>query len=84
MASRPLHKMSDPVFILDNGAYSIKAGWAHESAPPQIIANGIFRSKRDNRTYVADQLDECEDFGGLTYRLPFEKVPLHFWLSMRF
>jgi hypothetical protein len=40
----------------------------------RLIPNGIFRSKRDNRTYIGDQLDGCDDFGGLLYRLPFEKV----------
>lgn len=39
--------------------------------------NGIFRSKVDKKTYVADQLEtDCYDYSGLVYNLPFEKVRL--------
>ena len=79
-----------PIFILDNGAYSIKAGWAHQQdiklvytlrlkailiVSCRTFPNGIFRSKQDKKTYTADQLDLlCEDFSGLVYKLPFERV----------
>lgn len=36
--------------------------------------NAIVRSKTDKRNYVADELDECTDFGGLVFRMAHERV----------
>jgi len=36
--------------------------------------NAIIRSKTERNTYIADEWDACKDFGGLTFRIPFEKV----------
>ncbi|BGP51325.1 Actin-related protein 6 [Rhodotorula kratochvilovae] len=76
-----------PILVLDNGAHSIKAAWAHPGAPPsapppavQTYRNTIARSKPAKRSFVADELtDECEDFGGLTFRVPMERGILNNW-----
>lgn len=39
-----------------------------------IIPNTIARSVKNKITYVADDLDDCKDFGGLVFRSPFERV----------
>jgi len=74
-------------FILDNGAYEIKAGYAGStpsypsqlplthSSNPSLIPNCIARSKGDRRVYVGEQLRNCKDFGALAFRRPFERVP---------
>lgn len=36
--------------------------------------NAIVRSKTEKRTYIADEWDQCRDFGGLTFRVPMDKV----------
>jgi actin-related protein 6 len=64
--------------VLDNGAYSIKAGLVSNSSNPtyddcHTIPNCIARSTRDKCTYTASELDSCKDFGELAFRRPVEK-----------
>lgn len=41
----------------------------------ETYRNAIARSKAAKRSFVADELaDECDDFGGLTFRVPMERV----------
>ncbi|GAA5871145.1 hypothetical protein JCM8547_001470 [Rhodosporidiobolus lusitaniae] len=76
---------SSSVLILDNGAHSIKQLCSHSTAHPdppvvRTYRNTIARSKTARRNYVADELDdECEDFGGLTFRVPMERGILNNW-----
>ncbi|KAH8914838.1 actin-domain-containing protein [Atractiella rhizophila] len=74
-----------PLLIFDNGASSIK----HTVVQPgtkvapsaTICSNALTRSKLfPKRTFIGSQLEkECDDFAGLTYRLPFEKGILRDW-----
>ncbi|KAI8646745.1 actin family [Parasitella parasitica] len=66
--------MAPSTVILDNGAHSMKVGIASEGATPRLVPNAIVRGKSDKRHYVGDQMDDCNDFSSLYYRLPFEKV----------
>ncbi|OSS53516.1 hypothetical protein B5807_00552 [Epicoccum nigrum] len=65
--------------VLDNGAYTIKAGLVstHSASPSygncSVIPNCIARSYRDKCTYTASELDDCKDFGELAFRRPVEK-----------
>jgi actin-related protein 6 len=64
--------------VLDNGAYTLKAGLVAAAATPtyddcRVIPNCIARSTRDKRTYIASELDDCKDFGELAFRRPVEK-----------
>ena len=64
--------------VLDNGAYTLKAGLVAASANPtyddcHILPNCIARSHRDKRTYVSSELVDCKDFGELAFRRPVEK-----------
>ncbi|KAH6616686.1 actin-domain-containing protein [Boeremia exigua] len=65
--------------VLDNGAYSLKAGLVpSQSTLPSyneccVIPNCIARSHRDKCTYTASELDGCKDFGELAFRRPVEK-----------
>ncbi|TNY17915.1 actin-like protein ARP6 [Rhodotorula diobovata] len=78
---------SAPILVLDNGAHIIKAAWAHPGSGPsatpppvQTFRNTIARSKPAKRSFVADELtDECDDFGGLTFRVPMERGILNNW-----
>ncbi|GAA5844602.1 hypothetical protein JCM11251_002240 [Rhodosporidiobolus azoricus] len=77
------------VLVLDNGGHSIKATWSQPPSAPgdplqppvvQTYRNAIVRSKTARRNFVADELaDECEDFGGLTFRVPMERGILNNW-----
>jgi actin-related protein len=39
----------------------------------RIVPNLIAKSKTERKTFVGDQLDSCNDFSGLQYRLSLEK-----------
>lgn len=69
---------SNKTLVLDNGAYTIKAGLVASGAKPTyddctVIPNCIARSTRDKRTYVASEIESCKDFGELAFRRPVEK-----------
>lgn len=73
--------------VLDNGAYTIKAGLVpSSSAEPtyddcRLSPNCIARSHRDKRTYISSELDSCKDFGELAFRRPVEKGFIVNWES---
>lgn len=75
-ASRAL---APQTLVLDNGAYTMKAGFATPDASAhdcRIIPNCIARGRegpRSHRVYVADQLDDCKDFAEMAFRRPVEK-----------
>jgi hypothetical protein len=39
--------------------------------------NCIAKSKPEKRSYTGDELEECADYGGLLFRLAFERVSEH-------
>lgn len=83
MAPKGSRKSAAPppnkTLVLDNGAYSIKAGLVSSNSTVltyddcKVIPNCIARSTRDKCTYVASELDDCKDFGELAFRRPVEK-----------
>ncbi|CAJ0631565.1 11718_t:CDS:10 [Entrophospora sp. SA101] len=76
--------MSDNVLVLDNGAYSIKVGYAIDNEEPSIIPNcKVTRGKGERKTYIGDQINSCLDYSGLYYRLPFERGYLVDWETER-
>ncbi|KAF1351572.1 Actin/actin-like protein [Lizonia empirigonia] len=78
--------------ILDNGAYTLKAGLILTSTtttdPPSAsscltIPNCIVRSTRDKRSYVGSELDSCADFGELAFRRPVERGFIVNWEAQK-
>ncbi|EWC44214.1 hypothetical protein DRE_06959 [Drechslerella stenobrocha 248] len=71
------------VLVFDNGAYSIKAGFATRNTDVSdcaTIPNCIARS-RDRRLYIGKQLEACKDFGSIVFRQPVEKGYIVNWES---
>uniref|UniRef100_A0AC35TQ23 Actin-related protein 6 n=1 Tax=Rhabditophanes sp. KR3021 TaxID=114890 RepID=A0AC35TQ23_9BILA len=66
--------MNQPnLFILDNGASTIKAGFS-TSSTPKIITNAIIKCKSDrNRLYIGAQVDELTDKSALFCNIPCER-----------
>lgn len=61
--------------VLDNGAYTLKAGIVHDSIIPEqphIAPNCIARD-RTRKTYVGSELEKCRDYGEIQFRRPVEK-----------
>ncbi|XP_037775751.1 actin-related protein 6-like [Penaeus monodon] len=67
------------VFILDNGAYTIKAGFSNQNEP-RVMPNAIMKAKSERRRpFIGDQVEECRDASGLFYILPHQKGYLVNW-----
>ncbi|EIN12805.1 actin-like protein ARP6 [Punctularia strigosozonata HHB-11173 SS5] len=65
--------------VLDNGASTLKVGFADETEAPKIIPNAIIRSKGDKETYFGHEIERCTNFASLNYRIPFQKGLLTDW-----
>lgn len=74
--------LPDRTLIVDNGAYTMKAGLATPSSnietDSHVIPNCIAKS-RDKRTWIGAQLEKCQDFGEMAFRRPVEKGYLVSW-----
>ncbi|GFS66812.1 actin-related protein 6 [Trichonephila inaurata madagascariensis] len=72
-------EMASNVFVLDNGGYTIKAGFSTNSEP-RIIPNCITKAKSERRRqFIGTQLDECKDFSGLYYAYPTQRGYMVNW-----
>ncbi|KAL8716856.1 MAG: hypothetical protein Q9225_005847 [Loekoesia sp. 1 TL-2023] len=73
--------LPDRTLVIDNGAYSIKAGFAHPLPTLEdchVIPNCLAR-ERDKKIWVGAEVDECRDFGEMSFRRPVEKGYLVNW-----
>ena len=75
--------IADRTLVLDNGAYTMKAGYATSSPPdPQrdckVIPNCVARTN-DNQLWIGSQLDDCRDFGKILFRRPVDRGYLVNW-----
>ena len=79
-ASQPT--IADKTLIVDNGAYTIKAGFATASpnvdSDCSVIPNCIGKS-RHGRIYVGSHLEECNDFGEMAFWRPLQKGHVVGW-----
>ncbi|KFM71067.1 Actin-related protein 6, partial [Stegodyphus mimosarum] len=74
-----ISEMASNVFVLDNGGYTAKAGFASDSQP-RVIPNCITKAKSERRRqFIGNQLDECKDFSGLYYTYPFQRGYIVNW-----
>lgn len=86
----PDSKLPQRTFVLDNGAYTIKAGFAPDQFLSnadclnscETIPNRIVRS-RDKKTYVAAQSNEISQWSEAAFRLPFENGQLVNWEAQK-
>ncbi|KAF2843318.1 Actin/actin-like protein [Patellaria atrata CBS 101060] len=79
-------KVAGNTLVLDNGAYTIKAGFSSDNPSTDhctIIPNCIAKSARDKRIYIGSQLDQCRDFGEMIFRRPVEKGYITNWEGQR-
>ncbi|KAI9797292.1 MAG: Actin- protein 6, partial [Piccolia ochrophora] len=78
----PPRIVPDTTLVVDNGAHTIKAGFATDAADPDVdcrqIPNCLARS-RDKRVWIGAQLEHCKDFGEMSFRRPVEKGYLVNW-----
>uniref|UniRef100_A0A2L2YCC9 Actin-related protein 6 n=2 Tax=Parasteatoda tepidariorum TaxID=114398 RepID=A0A2L2YCC9_PARTP len=71
--------MASNVFILDNGGFTAKAGFANDSEP-RIIPNCVMKAKSERRRqFIGNQIEECKDFSSLYYIYPFQRGYIVNW-----
>ncbi|KUJ20841.1 Actin/actin-like protein [Mollisia scopiformis] len=71
--------------VLDNGAYTIKAGFSGpgiKTPTPSIIPNCLARD-RDKKVYIGSSLSACKDFSEIVFRRPVEKGYLVNWEAQK-
>ncbi|MCJ1281372.1 Actin- protein 6 [Xylographa opegraphella] len=78
--------LPERTLVVDNGAYTIKAGFANSLPNPDtdchVIPNFIAKS-RDNRIWIGAQMEECSDYGDMGFRRPIQKGFLVNWEAER-
>jgi actin-related protein 6 len=80
-ATAPLPPVT--TLVLDNGAYTLKAGFVAEAAEePRTIPNVIARD-RTKKIYVGSELAKCRDFGEIHFRRPVEKGFIVNWEAQK-
>lgn len=70
--------------IVDNGAYTLKAGFSSpsiEDPTPSIIPNCLAR--QDKKVYIGSQLSTCTDFSEMVFRRPVEKGYIVNWEAQK-
>lgn len=82
-ARPPSRTLPDKILVIDNGAYSMKAGYTTPNPDEShciTIPNCLAKS-RDNRVWIGAQLEKCVDFGDMVFRRPLQKGYLVNWES---
>ncbi|CAG8109813.1 unnamed protein product [Penicillium salamii] len=74
------YKIPDKTFIIDNGAYTMKAGYA--SADCNVIPNAIVKT-RDNDIVVGSELSTVLNWNEAVFRRPMEKGFITSWETQR-
>lgn len=88
-AAKPVG-LPEPTFVLDNGAYDIKAGFAPSEPVSdtetlkscQTIANCLVRT-RDRKTYVAAQSKDIAQWSEAIFRRPLEHGQIVNWETQK-
>ena len=73
--------LADKTLVVDNGGYTLKAGFASHTpalVDCHVIPNCLARD-RAKRIWVGAQLERCTDFGEIAFRRPVEKGFLVNW-----
>lgn len=74
---------SAPIFVLDNGGYTMKAGWSSDPSP-LAIPNCITKVKSERRRpFIGDQMEDCKDYSGMFYILPVTKGYIVNWETQK-
>lgn len=92
-ASAVAQPLPEKTFVLDNGAYTLKAGYAPDSTPPDdeakallacsIIPNALAKT-RGNRVFLGSQLQtHITDWNEVIFRRPMEKGYIVNWEAQR-
>ena len=73
--------LPDRSLIIDNGAYTLKTGFATSTPSLEdcLIVSNCLAKDRGKRVWVGGQVSKCQDFGEISFRRPVEKGFLVNW-----
>ncbi|KAJ6080016.1 hypothetical protein N7467_009769 [Penicillium canescens] len=80
--------LPDKTFVIDNGAYMIKAGYASDLPPEESVSactsipNTLVKT-RDNKIVIGSQLSTVTDWNEAMFRRPLEKGYVSNWEAER-
>lgn len=80
--------LPDKTFVIDNGAYMIKAGYASDLSPEESVSactsipNTLVKT-RDNKIVIGTQLSTVTDWNEAMFRRPLEKGYVSNWEAER-
>ena len=74
----------DRTLIIDNGANTIKAGFANTSTTSEcrVIPNCLARD-RDKKIHIGSDLSNCRDYNQIQFRRPVEKGYIVNWEAQK-
>jgi len=81
-AANPAERvLPEQSLIVDNGAYTMKAGFATPDPSPNdcLVVPNCLAKDRGKRVYIGAELEKCDDFGEIVFRRPVEKGFLVSW-----
>lgn len=89
-SARHVPGLPSTTFVLDNGGYTIKAGFAPSQPTPdeeallncRIIPNAIVRN-RDRKTYIGSQCEEITQWSEALFRRPVENGQVVSWEAQK-
>lgn len=92
-AAPRVQALPERTFVIDNGAYTIKAGYAPSFPPPEDVDEALsactvipnaFVKTRGNRTFLASQLStHVSEWNEVAFRRPVEKGYIVNWEAQK-
>lgn len=73
--------LPEQTLIIDNGGYTIKAGFAKSKPQPEdcyVVPNCLARD-REKKLWIGSQIEHCRDMGEIAFRRPVEKGYIVNW-----
>ena len=74
--------LNHQIVVIDNGAYTVKGGFAGHDDPKAVLPNCIAKPKRGVNVFVGEETEKFSmtgDMSQLTFQRPFERGYLNDW-----
>lgn len=71
--------MQPATLIIDNGAGSLKAGWAHTDTPSHVFPNATAKVKKSMEYLVGNKIEEYVNGAQLIFNRPFDRGYINNW-----
>ena len=79
MSGFAIKKEEMNILVLDNGAGTVKVGWASDGTSPKCIPNVTAKVNKSMEYFVGDKIDQCLNGSQLIFTRPFDRGYLNNW-----